>query len=141
MTQQQMQHERPKQAPRTAGELVIAVLDLLFGLPLTVLLTLLWKNAINPTGLIGWLMVTPFLVIALGLVSAGLLILLRQYRLARAAQWLAALGGVLLGAALVSSALKVPPPDQSLLMGLGAFLLTLAVLFLLPRWLRKVTED
>ena len=96
MTQQQKQRERPTHASRTAGELMIATLDLLLGLPLACLVLVVMREPTNAHDLRAWLMIAPLIVIALGLTTAGVLVSLRQCRLARAAQWFAALGGILL---------------------------------------------
>ncbi len=121
---------------------MIATLDLFFGLPLAFIVGVILLNSTTaPLDLIAWMQVAPLALITLGLVPAGVLVFLRQYRLAGVLQWLATLGGVLLGAALIYTALKAPPSDQSLLLGMAAHILTLAVLVTLPRWLRKLTED
>lgn len=141
MQQQQKQKERPKQAPRTAGELVIAALDLLLGLPLGLLIFIALSPHNTTRDLTTWLYAIPWLMVVVGLVSAGLLILRRHYRLARVLQWLALLGGILVGATLVYMVLQMLPSDQILLLWLGGFLLAITTLIALPIWLKKLTED
>jgi phosphatidylserine synthase len=141
MTQQQKQKERPQQATRTAGELVIAVLDLLLGLPLGLLMFVALSPQNTPRDLTTWLYAVPWLLVAVGLMSAGLMVLRRHYWLARTLQWLALVGGVLIGATLVYMVFQKYPSDQSLLLGLGGFLLAIATLIALPIWLKKLTED
>ena len=140
--QQQKQREHPEQAPRNAGEIIIAILDLLIGLPLALIFTAMFlKSQLSPSGLLAWLMFLPWLLLVLGLVPAGLLILLRQCRLARAFQWLAALAGV--GFALIAlyTGLSSRQTLADFLLGLGAVGLALLLLLALPIWLRKLTED
>ena len=142
MTQQQKQRERPKQASRNIGEIVISAIDLLLGLPLALLVIVMMLEPTNSHDFVGWLMIAPLILIALGLVLSGLLLWARQNRLARAFQWLATLGGILLGAALAYSVLKAPRPGLSWQLGLVVgFLLALVLLVALSRWLRNMDED
>ena len=90
MTQQQKQQERPRQAPRTVGDLVIATLDLLLSLPLIFVLIKVFQ-ARTPGDNVNWTSAGLFLATCIVLLSAGLLLWARQHRVARLFQWLAAL--------------------------------------------------
>ena len=70
------------------GEIMIATLDLLLGLPLAFMLAIALRPGAAPKDLVTWLtMVTPWIILATGLVSSGLLLVMRQRRLARAFQF------------------------------------------------------
>jgi uncharacterized membrane protein len=77
----------------------------------------------------------------LGLVPAGLLLTMRQRRLAQAFQWLAFLGGLSLGAIALYTAIRYPQSPTDFAMALGGFGLELFLLLALPLWLKKLTED
>jgi hypothetical protein len=90
MTQQQKQKERPQQATRTVGEIVIATLDLLLSLPLIFVLVKVFQ-ARAPGDNVNGTSAGLFLATCIVLLSAGLLLWARQYKLARLFQWIAAL--------------------------------------------------
>ncbi|WP_309717641.1 hypothetical protein [Armatimonas sp.] len=143
MTQQQKQRERPKQTPhRNVGEIVIATLDLLLGLPLAIFLMVMIPQQ-PPGSLANWLIVGSWVLIAFALVSAGLALLLRQRSLARVFQWLAALGGLCTLGAFAYELWKVSPFEWPLILilYLSGILLAALGLMLLPFWLRKMGDD
>jgi hypothetical protein len=145
MTQQQKQKQRTrsKQAPRTVGEIVIATLDLLLGLPLAVFLIMVLTPDHLPGDPANWLIIGSWILLAFALISAGLSILLRQRSLARVFQWLAALGGLGTLGWLVYQFWQAPPTELTsiLILYLSGIFLAAIGLILLPFWLRKMGED
>ena len=138
MTQQQKQREHLKQAPRNVGEIMIATLDLLIGLPLMALLVLMFRSGKLTDAP---LTMIPWILMGIGFLPAGAFLSLRQYRLAQAFQWLGFLGGLSLGAAALYTAIRYPQSPTDLILALGGFGLGLFILLALPLWLRKLTED
>jgi hypothetical protein len=143
MTQQQKQREQSKKAPRTIGEIVIATLDLLLGLPLAAFLIMALTPYHLPGGPANWFIVGSWILLAFALISAGLSILLRQRNLARVFQWLAALGGLGTLGWLVYQFWQAPPSELPpiLILYLSGIFLAAIGLILLPFWLRKMEED
>ncbi|WP_309717639.1 hypothetical protein, partial [Armatimonas sp.] len=92
MQQQQQSRERPTQSTRNAEEIVIAILNLLLGLPPACFLALIFRAL--PAHWLDRVVYGPMLLMVLGMIGSGLLLLLRLRSLARAFQWLAALGGL-----------------------------------------------
>jgi hypothetical protein len=139
MTQQQKQHERPKQAPRNSGEIVIAILNLLLGLPPACFLALVIRQ--TPAHWLDRVVYGPMLLMVLGMVGSGLLLLLRLRSLGRAFQWLAALGGLGLVVGVIWNYAEYLDffSDRWLVLG-GCVLVSLG-LILAPLWLRKMEKD
>jgi hypothetical protein len=140
MTQQQKQRERPEQAQRNVGEIVIATLDLLLGLPPACFLALVIRQ--TPAHWLDSVIYGPMLLMVLGMVGSGLLLLLRLRSLARAFQWLAALGGLGLVVEVIWNYAKYPDFsswDRWIVLG-GCVLVSLG-LILAPLGLRKMEKD
>ena len=127
------------------GEWVILLLNILTagGSASLGLFAILWGSFRDPTqhpGIVVYLLGGSLLLIALGSGLAGLLLLLRQTRLAAWLQWLAALGGAL----FMGTYLFLSRSSGSLQADLGllAMMLFTIVLFVFSGWfLRRVGDE
>ncbi len=127
------------------GEGVILLLNILTaGVSASLgLFAILWgsfREPTQPTGIVVYLLGGSLLLVALGAGLTGLLLLLRQSRLAAWFQWLAALGGALfLGTYLfLSRSSGSLQADLALL----AMMLFIIVLFVFSGWfLRRVGDE
>jgi hypothetical protein len=137
MTQQQKQRERPKQAPRNVGEIVIATLDLLLSLPLIFVLIKAFQSR-PPEGLETWFSASLLFVIAFGLMSAGLLLGIRQQKLARSCQWIAALGAIIF---MTMQVVQIWPHIATLWITCILYVIVALILSTLALLLQKLKED
>lgn len=133
----QKQQTRKPSTALGSGERVIAVLNLLFGVPLALVLLVAFLREPIPRNSGGWLFGASMFLIAFGLNGAGICSLLRQHRLAQIFQWLPLIGvlgyAVLVGIVAWRNGLALVP--WFVLAGTGfVFLATLTLTWLLRRF-------
>lgn len=138
--QQQKQQVKIKQPELALGLRAIAVINLIFGVPLAVVLLVAFLREPVPKDTAGWLFGGLAFSFVFGLNAAGVCLLLKQKALARAFQWLTAVGAALYLAmvvlTLVDQGLKAVP----LLVLVPAIFVAL-VLIALAALLERFGED
>lgn len=139
--QQQLERTQPKR--RNIAELVIACFDLLVGLPASYFMTMALQPPSTPRRLEDWLVAGPMLLAAVGMLLAGLFLLLRQRTMGRLFQWLAALGGLGLIAGIAYNQWLHPINrwESITMLLLGVLLLGSLGLALLPLWLQRLDDE
>lgn len=146
MTQQIQKHEKPRATKIHPTEIIIALMDLVFGGVLASTIPQYFRHPDNLQNPYFWPMVLPLFLISAGLLGAGSLLLFRQRSLARAFQWLASAGALLIAVRFVITVLWPRSAEEVLrilyamwreiLMVLGAILSPIVL-----RDLARKTED